>query len=229
MVVKARKLARLLRCEWREDLYQELLASWSDSVRLVPGAPLLPTALSDVANLMPAATFAQQMMHLDLMFYLPDDVLAKVDRASMAVSLETRTPFLDHRVVEFAATLPLRMKLRQKQSKWILRRLLDRYVPRKFVERPKMGFGVPLHDWLRGPLRDWAEAKLEPSRLARHDVFDPVEVRHVWEEHLRGYSNNAATLWPVLMYDGWAEEAADASAVAPMRTTTVAEQFGRTR
>jgi len=229
MVVKARKLARLLRCEWREDLYQELLASWSDSARLVPGAPMLPTALSDVSNLMPAATFAQQMMHLDLMFYLPDDVLAKVDRASMAVSLETRTPFLDHRVVEFAATLPLRMKLRQKQSKWILRRLLDRYVPRKFVERPKMGFGVPLHDWLRGPLRDWAEAKLEPSRLARRDVFDPVEVRHVWEEHLRGYSDNAATLWPVLMYESWADEAADASAVAPTRTTTVAEQFGRAR
>jgi asparagine synthase (glutamine-hydrolysing) len=229
LVVKSRKLARLLRCEWREDLYQELLSSWSDSARLVPGAPALPTALSDVANLMPAATFAQQMMHLDLMFYLPDDVLAKVDRASMAVSLETRTPFLDPRVVEFAAALPLRMKLRQKQSKWILRRLLDRYVPRKFVERPKMGFGVPLHDWLRGPLRDWAEAKLEPARLARRDVFDPVEVRYVWEEHLRGYSNNAATLWPVLMYDSWAEETAATSEVATMRSTTVAEQFGRER
>jgi asparagine synthase (glutamine-hydrolysing) len=227
MVVKARKLARLLRCEWREDLYQELLASWSDSARLVPGASVLPTALSDVSHLMPASTFAQQMMHLDLMFYLPDDVLAKVDRASMAVSLETRTPFLDHRVVEFAATLPLRMKLRQKQSKWILRRLLDRYVPRKFVERPKMGFGVPLHDWLRGPLRDWAEAKLEPSRLARRGVFDPVEVRHVWEEHVRGYSNNAATLWPVLMYDSWADETAIPGEVATLHTTTVAEQLGR--
>jgi asparagine synthase (glutamine-hydrolysing) len=229
IVVKSRKLARLLRCEWREDLYQELLSSWADTSRLVPGGQRLPTALSDVSNLMPAATFAQQMMHLDLMFYLPDDVLAKVDRASMAVSLETRAPFLDHRVVEFAATLPLRMKLRQKQSKWILRRLLDRYVPRKFVERPKMGFGVPLHDWLRGPLRDWAEAKLDPARLARRDVFDPVEVRHVWEEHLRGYSNNVATLWPVLMYDSWAEEAADSSEVATMRSTTVAEQFGRGR
>jgi asparagine synthase (glutamine-hydrolysing) len=160
------------------------------------------------------------------MFYLPDDVLAKVDRASMAVSLETRTPFLDPRVVEFATSLPLRMKLRDKQSKWILRRLLDRYVPRKFVERPKMGFGVPLHDWLRGPLRDWAEAKLDPARIAKHDVFDPIEVRHVWEEHLHGYSNNVATLWPVLMYDSWAEESVDAE-VATMRTTTVAEQFGR--
>ena len=226
LVVKSRKLARLLRCEWREDLYNELLSSWTDSSRLVPGAPLLPTALSDVANLMPAATFAQQMMHLDLMFYLPDDVLAKVDRASMAVSLETRTPFLDPRVVEFATSLPLRMKLRGKQSKWILRRLLDRYVPRKFVERPKMGFGVPLHDWLRGPLRDWAEAKLDPARLARRDVFDPIEVRHVWEEHLHGYSNNVATLWPVLMYDSWADESVDAE-VATMRTTTVAERFGR--
>jgi asparagine synthase (glutamine-hydrolysing) len=203
LVVKARKVARLLRCEWREDLYQELLSSWSDTSRLVPGASPLPTALEDLSNLMPAATFAQQMMHLDLMFYLPDDVLVKVDRAAMAVSLETRTPFLDHRVVDFAANLPLRVKLRDKQSKWILRQLLDRYVPRKFVERPKMGFGVPLHDWLRGPLREWADAKLDPARIARHDVFDPIEVRHIWEEHLRGYSNNTATLWPVLMFDGW--------------------------
>jgi len=203
LVVKARKVARLLRCEWREDLYQELLSSWSDTSRLVPGATPLPTTLNDVSQLMPAATFAQQMMHLDLMFYLPDDVLVKVDRAAMAVSLETRTPFLDHRVVDFAANLPLRVKLRDKQSKWILRQLLDRYVPRDFVERPKMGFGVPLHDWLRGPLREWADARLDPARIARHDVFDPIEVRHIWEEHQRGYSNNTATLWPVLMFDAW--------------------------
>jgi len=174
-----------------------------------PRSQRLPTALSDVANLMPEATFARQMMHLDLMFYLPDDVLVKVDRASMAVSLETRAPFLDHRVVEFASQLPLRLKLRNKQSKWILRQLLDRYVPREFVERPKMGFGVPLHDWLRGPLREWADAKLEPARIERHGVFDPIEVRHVWEEHLRGYSNNTATLWPVLMFDGWASATHD--------------------
>ena len=209
LVVRARKVARLLRCEWREDLYQELLSSWADAGRLVPGATDLPTAISDVSNIMPDASFARQMMHLDLMFYLPDDVLVKVDRAAMAVSLETRAPFLDHRVVEFASQLPLRLKLRDKQSKWILRQLLDRYVPREFVERPKMGFGVPLHDWLRGPLREWAEAKLEPARIERHGVFDPVEVRHIWEEHLRGYSNNTATLWPVLMFDGWASATLD--------------------
>ena len=225
LVVKARKVARLLRCEWREDLYQELLSSWSDTRRLVPGATELPTAISDVSNLMPSATFAQQMMHLDLMFYLPDDVLVKVDRAAMAVSLETRTPFLDHRVVEFAANLPLRAKLRDKQSKWILRQLLDRYVPREFVERPKMGFGVPLHDWLRGPLREWAEAKLAPARIARHDVFDPLEVRHVWEEHLRGYSNNTATLWPVLMFDSWATETHAASETSTSPTESVAERL----
>jgi asparagine synthase (glutamine-hydrolysing) len=203
LVAKARKIARLLRCQWREDLYQELLSSWSDTARLVPGGSQLPTALNDVSQLIPSATFAQQMMHFDLMFYLPDDVLAKVDRAAMAVSLETRTPFLDHRVVEFAAALPLRAKLRNKQSKWILRQLLDRYVPREFVERPKMGFGVPLHDWLRGPLREWAEAILEPSHIARHGLFDPSEVQHVWEDHLSGNANNTATLWPVLMFDRW--------------------------
>ena len=227
LAVKARKVARLLRCQWREDLYQELLSSWSDTSRLVPGAAELPTALNDVSQLMPDATFAQQMMHLDLMFYLPDDVLVKVDRAAMAVSLETRTPFLDHRVVEFAATLPLRAKLRNKESKWILRQLLDRYVPRRFVERPKMGFGVPLHDWLRGPLREWAEAKLDPARIARHDVFDPVEVRHVWEEHLRGYSNNTATLWPVLMFDGWLAETHGGTDGSDARATNVAERLAQ--
>jgi asparagine synthase (glutamine-hydrolysing) len=223
--VKARKVARLLRCQWREDLYQELLSSWSDTARLVPGEAQLPTALNDVTQLMPAATFAQQMMHFDLMFYLPDDVLAKVDRAAMAVSLETRTPFLDHRVVEFAAALPLRAKLRNKQSKWILRQLLDRYVPRAFVERPKMGFGVPLHDWLRGPLREWADAILDPAHIARHGLFDPAEVRNIWEQHLSGYANNTATLWPVLMFDRWwAETHADAHG-ADARAASVADRL----
>jgi asparagine synthase (glutamine-hydrolysing) len=225
LMAKARKVARLLRCEWREDLYVGLLSSWTDSGRLVPGATELPTAVTDVSNLMPSATYAQQMMHLDLMFYLPDDVLVKVDRASMAVSLETRAPFLDHRVVEFAAQLPLRAKLRNKQSKWILRQLLDRYVPREFVERPKMGFGVPLGDWLRGPLREWADAKLDPARIARHGVFDPGEVRHVWEEHLSGCANNTATLWPVLMFDGWMTETHDAERGGAGGSSTVAERL----
>ena len=225
LVVKGRKLARLLRCEWREDVYKELLSSWSDTSRLVPDADELPTAITDVSNIMPGASFARQMMHLDLMFYLPDDVLVKVDRAAMAVSLETRAPFLDHRVVEFASRLPLRMKLRNKQSKWILRQLLDRYVPREFVERPKMGFGVPLHDWLRGPLREWAEAKLEPARIERHGVFDPVEVRHVWEEHLRGYDDNTATLWPVLMFDGWAAATQEGAADEPAGDDGVADHL----
>ena len=225
LVVKARKVSRLLRCQWREDLYQELLSSWSDTGRLVPGGTQLPTALNDVAQLMPSASFAQQMMHFDLMFYLPDDVLVKVDRAAMAVSLETRTPFLDHRVVEFAAALPLRAKLRNKQSKWILRQLLDRYVPREFVERPKMGFGVPLHDWLRGPLREWAEAILDPAHIARHGLFDPIEVRHVWEEHLSGYSNNTATLWPVLMFDRWWTETHADARGDDARATSVADRL----
>jgi asparagine synthase (glutamine-hydrolysing) len=225
LMAKARKVARLLRCDWREDLYVGLLSSWTDSGRLVPGATELPTAVTDLSNLMPSATFAQQMMHLDLMFYLPDDVLVKVDRASMAVSLETRAPFLDHRVVEFAAQLPLRVKLRNRQSKWILRQLLDRYVPRQFVERPKMGFGVPLGDWLRGPLREWADAKLDPARIARHGVFEPAEVRRVWEEHLSGCANNTATLWPVLMFDGWMTETHDADRGGAGGSSTVAERL----
>jgi asparagine synthase (glutamine-hydrolysing) len=178
-----------------------------------------------VGNLMPAASFPQQMMHLDLMCYLPDDVLVKVDRAAMGVSLETRTPFLDHRVVEFAARLPLRMKLRNKQSKWILRKVLDRYVPRSFVERPKMGFGVPLHDWLRGPLREWADSKLDATHIARHDIFDTAEVQHIWQEHIRGYSNNAATLWPILMFDSWADTLKSSDVASATGVPRVEEQL----
>jgi asparagine synthase (glutamine-hydrolysing) len=225
LVVKARKIARLLRCEYREDLYHELVSSWTDPGRLVPAVDEPANAMTDVGNLMPAASFAQQMMHLDLMCYLPDDVLVKVDRAAMGVSLETRTPFLDHRVVEFAARLPLRMKLRSKQSKWILRQLLDRYVPRSFVERPKMGFGVPLHDWLRGPLREWADSKLDPSRVARHGIFDTKEVQHIWQEHVRGYSNNAATLWPILMFDSWADALHSPGSPRVVGVPTVADQL----
>lgn len=144
-------------------------------------------------------------MFLDQLTYLPDDILVKVDRAAMGVSLETRVPFLDHRVVEFAWQLPLAMKIRRSQSKWLLRQVLYKYVPKELIERPKMGFAVPLDQWLRGPLREWAEDLLSAERLTREGFLDPKPVRQKWAEHLSGLCNRASYLWGVLMWEAFLE------------------------
>jgi asparagine synthase (glutamine-hydrolysing) len=143
------------------------------------------------------------LMAADMAEYLPDDILVKVDRAAMAVSLETRAPFLDHRVVEFAWRLPPEMKIRDGKTKWILRRLLARHVPEELFERPKRGFSIPVDEWLRGPLRSWAEELLAPSRLLEEGFFRPEPIRLAWEAHLSGRSNRQAQLWTVLMFEAW--------------------------
>jgi len=156
-------------------------------------------------RLLQRVDFSERMMFNDQVGYLTDDILCKVDRAAMAASLETRVPFLDHRVAEFAWQLPLNMKIRNGQGKWLLRQVLYRYVPKTLVERPKQGFGVPIDTWLRGPLRGWAESLLDESRLLSEGYFHPKPIRQKWEEHLSGRRNWQYWLWNVLMFQAWRE------------------------
>ena len=189
-----------------DGFYRRLVSQWSEVAVLMPKAREPMTAVTDpaVARLVP--NFVERMMYRDTLTYLPDDILAKVDRASMAVSLEARAPLLDQRVVEFAWSLPLNMKLRRGQKKWLLRQLLDRYVPRALVDRPKMGFGVPLDAWLRGPLRDWAENLLSERHLHETGIFELAPIRQRWNEHLSGRHNWQYALWPVLMFEAWRDQ-----------------------
>lgn len=211
---KLRKIAELLPLRSQEQLYYSLISHWKDPHELVPASIEPPTQASDPGQWAKLPGLMEWMMYLDLVSYLPDDILTKVDRASMAVSLEARVPMLDHRLVEFAWKLPPSMKVRGGQGKWLLRQLLYRYVPKHLIERPKMGFGVPLGAWLRGALRDWAEELLTPSKF-QHGYLDPGPVQIKWKEHLSGRRNWQYELWDVLTFQAWYEKQHKSAAIAP--------------
>ena len=211
---KLHKLAGILAAADADDIYRRLVSHWQHPSSVLIRGTEPATVLTDGGNRAMLPDFTQRMMFLDLVSYLPDDILVKVDRAAMAVSLETRVPMLAHELVEFAWRLPLSMKIRGGEGKWLLRQVLYRHVPRALVERPKMGFGVPIDAWLRGPLRDWAEALLDEGRLRREGYFNARPIRAKWLEHLSGRRNWQYLLWDVLMFQAWLEHNGAASAKA---------------
>jgi asparagine synthase (glutamine-hydrolysing) len=197
---KVHKLATVLAASDALDLYVSLLSTWHDPATIVRHTVDEPVAIQATLS-----SLTEEMMLFDTQNYLPNDILVKVDRAAMAVSLETRVPFLDPDVFAFAWSLPLKHKVRAGVGKVILRSVLARYLPRRLFERPKMGFGVPIDAWLRGPLRDWCEELLSEERLRRDDYFEPRLIRLKWRQHLDGTRNWQHQLWPILMFQAWCQ------------------------
>jgi asparagine synthase (glutamine-hydrolysing) len=197
--LKLSKLANALKADDDLEFYDQFRAHWQENNIVLGCSVNLPfTSLPNVKLL-------EQMIYQDMHTYLPDDILTKIDRASMAVSLEARAPFLDHRLVEFASRVPSQFKVRNGKGKWLLREALCRYVPRKLMKRPKQGFGIPIDQWLRGSLRDWAESLLSESRLQQEGYLNTKLVRSVWEDHCAGRGNREHDLWCVLMFQSWLE------------------------
>jgi asparagine synthase (glutamine-hydrolysing) len=205
------KLARAMTTHNPDEFFYEVVSQWSG---VVPSARELPVAITESATWPQLADYTERAMYFDQVSYLPDDILVKVDRASMAVSLEAREPLLDHRLIELAWRMPLSLKVRNDGGKWMLKKLLARFVPEALIERPKMGFGVPIDHWLRGPLRGWAESLLDPRRLREEGFFDVDAVQAKWRDHLSGRADWRHHLWTVLMFESWLDRATDAAAPA---------------
>lgn len=203
------KLVRSLQAASFDQAYRNVMSNWLNPEEVVLGAVEPATPFSDPEGRPQFHDHTATMMYLDFIGYLPEDILTKLDRASMAVGLEARVPLLDHRVVEFAWRLPLNMKLRNGTQKWLLKQVLHRYVPQHLVERPKKGFAIPLGEWLRGPLRDWAESLLDKTRLRSEGFLDSTLVRDVWARHLARKGDWEHQLWTVLSFQMWLQSSAE--------------------
>lgn len=203
---KAHKVANLMLGKGIEESFLDMVSYWRNPNDLVLHSSEPETVFSDTSMRSIFKDYAQRMMYIDQRTYLPDDIMVKVDRASMGVSLETRAPFLDHRLVEFAWKVPVSMKLHKGRGKWLLREMLKKYLPDRLIERPKMGFQPPIGEWLRsGQLRDWGESLLDSNRLKNESFFDSDLVRKCWLEHLTGKKDWTGQLWTVLMFQAWKE------------------------
>ncbi len=203
---KIHKAASVMESSSIDELYLRLVSHWNNPESIVLNSSEPITQLTSANSNISRLSQIQKMMLMDTLTYLPDDILTKVDRAAMGVSLETRIPFLNHNVVEYAWRMPMNFKVRNGEGKWALRQILYKYIPKEMIERPKMGFGVPIDSWLRGPLREWAEELLDESRLRQEGFFNPEQIRQKWREHLSGTRNWQHQLWDVLMFQAWLEE-----------------------
>ena len=200
------KGGRLLKAESVDQFYLEFISYWNNPEALVINSKEPKTILNSNNKSAHNMTNTERMMYLDLLSYLPGDILTKVDRASMAVSLETRLPFMDHRLIEFAWTLPNEYKYKNGRTKWILKEVLNKYIPKKLYDRPKQGFGIPINEWLKGSLREWAEELLNEQKLKEQGYFDAIKIREKWMQHQSGKSNWQHQIWNILMFQSWLEE-----------------------
>lgn len=200
---KLHKLAEVVAAPGMESLYLTIMSYWKKPTDIVIDGKDPVTAITNTKAWPRVSDFTHRMMYLDMETYLPGDILVKVDRAAMSVSLEGRIPLLDTDLIEFAWTIPYSMKVRDGKGKWLMRETLYRHVPKALIDRPKQGFGIPLEIWLRGTLREWAEDLLDESRLKREGFFHPAPIRQKWQEHLSGTRNWHFYLWDILMFQAW--------------------------
>tara|TARA_Y100000389_G_scaffold205060_1_gene262580 strand:- start:4186 stop:6141 length:1956 start_codon:yes stop_codon:yes gene_type:complete len=203
---KIHKVANIMNANTLSDIYYTLCSHWQNPTEIVTNSKEPETFLTEFQPDLKTLNVQQQMMALDYLTYLPDDILVKVDRAAMASSLETRVPFLDHKLIEYVWKIPHSLKFRNGNGKWILKKILNQYVPKNLTERPKRGFEIPIGSWLCGPLRDWAENLLNEKRLQQEGYFNPKLIRDKWTEHLDGKKNWQYDLWDVLMFQAWIDQ-----------------------